>query len=249
MVDLPSCCSIIPTSSFESRLRDLPVRFVRFRFRLATLRAQQRLLNALSDALNLGPLLMERLQYHFAQEGTPLRLPLILYKLWASDVRQSITSTIGTALILFVLYRAVVFAWTFIRPSKLQIYCHSETGSWALVTGGSDGIGLAFGEELSSRGFNVLLHGRNQEKLDRVKVELSKKYPSRSVEVVVADASLPNDSYSVVAEKVKRLPGKLTILVNNIGGNATYPQHHRHDDIPHEHIDITSTLTAASRHT
>ena len=37
--------------------------------------------------------------------------------------------------------------------------------SWAIVTGGTDGIGKGFAFELSKRGFNVLIIARNPEKL------------------------------------------------------------------------------------
>jgi hypothetical protein len=38
-------------------------------------------------------------------------------------------------------------------------------GSYALVTGASDGIGLAYCKHLSSLGFNILMVSRNESKL------------------------------------------------------------------------------------
>jgi 17beta-estradiol 17-dehydrogenase / very-long-chain 3-oxoacyl-CoA reductase len=38
-------------------------------------------------------------------------------------------------------------------------------GSWAIVTGGSDGIGLEMGKELARKHFNVILIARNPAKL------------------------------------------------------------------------------------
>ncbi|XP_051964463.1 17-beta-hydroxysteroid dehydrogenase type 3-like isoform X2 [Xyrauchen texanus] len=43
----------------------------------------------------------------------------------------------------------------------------TSLGKWAVVTGGSDGIGRAYAQELSKHGMNVVIISRNQEKLDR----------------------------------------------------------------------------------
>ncbi|MBT3069252.1 SDR family NAD(P)-dependent oxidoreductase, partial [Rhodoferax sp. U11-2br] len=40
-------------------------------------------------------------------------------------------------------------------------------GSWALITGASDGLGKAFAQELARHGFNLILVSRTQSKLDR----------------------------------------------------------------------------------
>lgn len=146
------------------------------------------------------------------------QLVVLTYSIWEDQRVQTLTSLTGTALLLYVAYHAVLTLWFWIKPGGILIYCHSETGSWALVTGASDGIGQAFSDDLLKRGFNVLLHGRNPQKLDGVRKKLAQKYPRRSVDIVVADASKVDESYKVVAEKVKQLPGKLTILVNNVGG-------------------------------
>ncbi|EMC91222.1 hypothetical protein BAUCODRAFT_80496 [Baudoinia panamericana UAMH 10762] len=119
----------------------------------------------------------------------------------------------------------MLFVWRFVRPSLLQTYCHSPSGSWALVTGSSDGIGRGFAEELLDRGFNVLLHGRNAEKLQRLQSELAEHFPKRTVDSVVADAGSYDRPERTVVDKVKSLPGQLTILVNNVGGVHSSPAH------------------------
>lgn len=63
-----------------------------------------------------------------------------------------------------------------IRSSPLYAYS-SSNDAWALITGASDGIGKAFALELSSvYNFNVIIHGRNREKLERVRDEILAKY-------------------------------------------------------------------------
>lgn len=44
----------------------------------------------------------------------------------------------------------------------------TDYGSWALVTGATDGIGKAIAFELANKGLNLLLLGRNQDKLQDV---------------------------------------------------------------------------------
>jgi hypothetical protein len=56
---------------------------------------------------------------------------------------------------------------TFLRKDDLKRFW--KDGCWAVVTGGSDGIGLGFAKRLAARGFNVLITGRNEEKLRRVR--------------------------------------------------------------------------------
>jgi 17beta-estradiol 17-dehydrogenase / very-long-chain 3-oxoacyl-CoA reductase len=91
--------------------------------------------------------------------------------------------------------------------------------SWALVTGASDGIGKALCSELSTRGFNIVLHGRNAIKLALVCEELQAAHPKSNFRIVTADASSFSqaDMDRVVAQ-VSDVP--LTILINNVGGTA-----------------------------
>jgi 17beta-estradiol 17-dehydrogenase / very-long-chain 3-oxoacyl-CoA reductase len=49
---------------------------------------------------------------------------------------------------------------------------YGPKGSWAVVTGSTDGIGKAFAMELASRGFNLVLISRNIDKLNATAKEL-----------------------------------------------------------------------------
>ena len=99
--------------------------------------------------------------------------------------------------------------------------------SWALVTGASDGIGLALANELGERGFNVLLHGRNEAKLTRVRDELAASFPQREFRTIAVDASAftPSD-IDRIAAAVADLP--LTVLINNVGGTAPLSSNFKH---------------------
>lgn len=140
------------------------------------------------------------------------------------DVLGYIAPAAGFVSLLYFWYQTYDFIYTFIRPSSLYRYRHAEDKSWALVTGASDGIGLGFVQELLERQFNVVLHGRNANKLAGIKQDLLQQYPSRSIEIVVADASKLDVDFDAIAKQLEALPGKLTVLINNVGGQTTNPQ-------------------------
>jgi short-subunit dehydrogenase len=49
--------------------------------------------------------------------------------------------------------------------------------TFAVVTGGSDGIGLAICNELAAQGFNICIVSRNATKINEKCNELKKRYP------------------------------------------------------------------------
>ncbi len=53
------------------------------------------------------------------------------------------------------------------RPA-LKLSERYGKGTWAVVTGASDGIGKSFCSELAKDGFNIILIARNKEKLEKV---------------------------------------------------------------------------------
>ncbi|OIW00369.1 hypothetical protein TanjilG_05719 [Lupinus angustifolius] len=57
---------------------------------------------------------------------------------------------------------------TFFRSEKDLI---TSYGSWALVTGATDGIGKAFAYQLAQRGLNLVLISRSSQKLETVSVQ------------------------------------------------------------------------------
>lgn len=123
-----------------------------------------------------------------------------------------------------------------LHRSKLHLYHHPpspnkqhngnttthDSRSWALITGASDGIGYGFVQELASAGFNIILHGRNQTKINGLIAELRTQWPDHSYESFICDATDRESWAEKFDSLVKRLNGSninLTILVNNIGGN------------------------------
>ena len=85
-----------------------------------------------------------------------------------------------------------------------------------LITGSTDGIGLETAKLLASQGHDVLLHGRNLEKLERVQKTLLELNGGRHIEVYVADLSLMKDVEALAQAVVQKHP-KLDVLINNAG--------------------------------
>lgn len=89
-----------------------------------------------------------------------------------------------------------------------------------LITGATDGIGLATAHRLAGRNCRLLLHGRNPEKLERAKQEVSTIIGDK-VETYKADLSRMSEVVSL-ANDVSSNHSKLDVLINNAGvWNAT----------------------------
>jgi hypothetical protein len=82
-----------------------------------------------------------------------------------------------------------------------------------LVTGATRGIGWELAELFAARGYNLVVTGRDADRLHQLKVKHS---GSISVETIVADLSSPS-GVTVVIDKVKRAGISIDILVNNAG--------------------------------
>lgn len=123
----------------------------------------------------------------------------------------------------YQLYRLSSFAWYhFLRPSGLSKYKKGGKGEpWALVTGASDGIGEGFAEELAQQGFNVVLHGRNEQKLLGVKERLQAQWPTIKFRILVLDAiNDVSDSAKIEAAVNELATLNIKVLINNVGGVA-----------------------------
>lgn len=81
----------------------------------------------------------------------------------------------------------------------------------AIITGATSGMGLETAKLFLSEGAKVVLTGRNQEKLDAVRSELSGDFL-----LVKAEASSPSDS-RVLIDKTVEAFGKIDVLFLNAG--------------------------------
>ena len=86
-----------------------------------------------------------------------------------------------------------------------------------VVTGATDGIGKAVAKELYLRGFNLILHGRNANKLERVSDEIrSAGSTKKDVRLWVADANSADVNFEGAAKQWDGL--QITLVVHNVGG-------------------------------
>ncbi|KAA0098124.1 SDR family oxidoreductase [Mycolicibacterium sp. P1-18] len=90
-------------------------------------------------------------------------------------------------------------------------------GRTAVVTGASQGFGLAVAEALVAEGADVMICARGEEALDAAVASLSSTAtPDRRIHGAVADVSSADDAERVVQAAVDSFGG-LDILVNNAG--------------------------------
>lgn len=85
-----------------------------------------------------------------------------------------------------------------------------------LITGSTDGIGLETAKLLCAEGHQILLHGRNEDKLAAAKAELKKIPSGGSVQTYCADLSNLSD-VKALADKVQNDHDHLDVLINNAG--------------------------------
>lgn len=83
-------------------------------------------------------------------------------------------------------------------------------GNTILITGGSGGIGLAFAKKLAAEGNEVIITGRNAEKL----AAAAKETPA--LQTIQSDAGDPKAIAKLAAEVKQKYP-KLNVLFNNAG--------------------------------
>ena len=110
-------------------------------------------------------------------------------------------------------------------------------GEWAIVTGASDGIGLAYAKELARKGMKVMLISRTEAKLQAAVETIKAKVPKAELAYLVCDFSKPS------SEWFDRLKGELEakgcsdvgVLVNNVG--VSYPHAEYLHRLPHEKVD------------
>ncbi|KAK2626377.1 hypothetical protein QTJ16_004639 [Diplocarpon rosae] len=108
--------------------------------------------------------------------------------------------------------------------SGKNLRSYGKKGTWAVVTGASDGIGKEYAIQLAQKGFNLLLVSRTASKLSTLSTEITQKYAGSqiSVKTLAMDFSLNKDEDYA---KLKALVDSLDvgILVNNVGQSHSIP--------------------------
>lgn len=92
-----------------------------------------------------------------------------------------------------------------------------KRGRLAFITGATSGIGAAFARLLATEGYNLILHGRRQQRLEQLAEELTASHGVRT-EVLIAELS-EDTGIRRVEERILATP-ELSLLINNAGFNA-----------------------------
>ena len=87
-----------------------------------------------------------------------------------------------------------------------------------LVTGASDGIGKALALHIAGLGAQVLLHGRNTNKLEEVYDQITELKDAPRPSIAVLDlATADSDAYASLVNSIEQEFGRLDGLVHNAG--------------------------------
>ncbi|KAH7032714.1 uncharacterized protein B0I36DRAFT_430116 [Microdochium trichocladiopsis] len=153
------------------------------------------------------------------------------------------------------------FHFYFLRRTGVKQYLTGADGSaskpaWAFITGSTSGIGKALALELAGHGFNIVLHGANEGRVEAAKRDLLARFPGRSVRTLVLDVKLcltlsdPDLTTLLdgVAEKFSDID--VRILVNNVATPqfppAERPPYERLENCTFEQLRTSVVINAAS---
>jgi len=169
-----------------------------------------------------------------------LKNPLINNPLYKNPISRNIFLAIGATYVLSKVIGLTKGLLSLTRSPK-DLVARYGKNTWALITGSSDGIGKEFAFELAKRGFNIVLVGRNKEKLEIVEKALKSVHPIET-RVIVEDFTKAHEPEFAerIYDQVNDLD--ISILVNNAGVGITK----RYEVIPIEKIREIVTVNCLS---
>ena len=118
---------------------------------------------------------------------------------------------------------------------------YSNGDSWAVITGGSDGIGEQFCHDLAAQGFNICIIARNEEKMKQKlkEIAVAAKKPIKTRYVVADFAALTKYAdYATIASQIADID--IAMLILNAGWTVMGP----FKDLTSEEVEQTVTINA-----
>ena len=150
---------------------------------------------------------------------------------WLIKHTVTVSTYVGLYYLCMFCYRAAIFTKKYGAERTRQILQLSDTKSlyqrygntingersWAVVTGGTDGLGYKISKILAKQGFNICLLARNQEKanvcLQKIKYRTSdSRLQLKSIIVDLAKMSTIQDYKEQVAQQLKGIDIGLVVL-------------------------------------
>lgn len=170
-------------------------------------------------------------------------------------------ATLGFKFICFLLTKIIIriFVALFFREKRFKWF--NDGNQWAVITGATDGIGYEMSQQLAFKGYNLMLIGRNENKLEQTKLKILqnisicaqeknklnknvKTMSSIQIRTMVSDFSTSID-YSSIEHFVQSNLHDIFILVNNVGTSLTIPQRFVEEcPISHEEIIHVNIIAA-----
>lgn len=137
------------------------------------------------------------------------------------QIAIKIMTTIGVFVCAKSLYQLISFFSLYYGSPYYPRYLHG-TKPYALITGATDGIGKAVAEELIKKGFNLIVHGRSEEKLLKVVKGLRELGKGKDVTYFLASAGDAGVDFEKIVEEFKDL--NITLFINNVAGGSLRPE-------------------------
>ncbi len=145
-----------------------------------------------------------------------------LSSLWRGDGVSALLKTVGLA---YLTSRCLRLA-SFFLLNYTSIFAHdikkryAKAGSWAVVTGGSEGIGFALANELARRGMNICIIALDEPRLGEAAAAIAAEHRVQTLAVPfnfwTADAAAQSALLKQLETQVEARGG-VAILVNNVG--------------------------------
>ena len=123
-------------------------------------------------------------------------------------------TAVGALVVAQTTYSLLRILAIYFGPSSVDRYLHGPN-SYALITGATDGIGKGVAHQLYKKGFNLVLHGRNEEKLKKVVEELKAGGSGKDIRTWVVDANSPSVDFEGAAAQWAGL--EITLVIHNVG--------------------------------
>ena len=156
---------------------------------------------------------------------------------------RKITLNIFLFILFLALYQFLIFLYSsgvffykyfFVKERNLpELY---GKNSYAIITGGSSGQGKQIALNLAQRGFNIFLIG--SQRSENTIQEINEKYPDIKTELIVKDfrKSFEEDFFDDIEDKINKLDGNISILVNNVAHRSAWAPYH---EMPQQLINDT----------